>query len=158
MAINNPSVFLLMINGQIEGANFPEYDDLYCKYCFVYGHDWAPTSGLEEGISQITSKGRDSPQRMIWNFPLEITFKSTNPLGWPQIVVSVYGPDTFGNDVVRGYGATHIPLHSWTVSISPLSISFTPGQHTRTIRLFLNPPSRLQKFTSWLLGRRPRVH
>lgn len=23
---------------------FPEYDDLYCKYCFVYGHDWAPTS------------------------------------------------------------------------------------------------------------------
>ncbi|XP_031671640.1 B9 domain-containing protein 1 isoform X2 [Oncorhynchus kisutch] len=142
MAINNPSVFLLMINGQIEGANFPEYDDLYCKYCFVYGHDWAPTSGLEEGISQITSKGRDSPQRMIWNFPLEITFKSTNPLGWPQIVVSVYGPDTFGNDVVRGYGATHIP--------------FTPGQHSRTIPMFVpESTSRLQKFTSWLLGRRP---
>ncbi|XP_045572147.1 B9 domain-containing protein 1-like, partial [Salmo salar] len=123
MAISNPSVFLLMINGQIEGANFPEYDDLYCKYCFVYGHDWAPTSGLEEGISQITSKSRDSPQRMIWNFPLEITFKSTNPLGWPQIVVSVYGPDTFGNDVVRGYGATHIP--------------FTPGQSVSLLLLLL---------------------
>ncbi|KAM9467128.1 B9 domain-containing protein 1 isoform 2-T2 [Salvelinus alpinus] len=79
---------------------------------------------------------------MIWNFPLEITFKSTNPLGWPQIVVSVYGPDTFGNDVVRGYGATHIP--------------FTPGQHTRTIPMFVpESTSRLQKFTSWLLGRRP---
>ncbi|KAJ3601393.1 hypothetical protein NHX12_032362, partial [Muraenolepis orangiensis] len=89
---------------------FPEYDDLYCKYCFVYGHDWAPTSGLEEGISQITSKSRLSPHRLIWNFPLEITFKSTNPSGWPQIVVSVYGPDTFGNDVVRGYGATHVPF------------------------------------------------
>lgn len=24
--------------------------------------------------------------------------------------MSVYGPDVFGNDVVRGYGATHIPL------------------------------------------------
>lgn len=23
---------------------FPEYDDLYCKYCFVYGQDWAPTA------------------------------------------------------------------------------------------------------------------
>lgn len=22
----------------------------------------------------------------------------------------MYGPDVFGNDVVRGYGATHIPL------------------------------------------------
>lgn len=73
MTSNNPSVFLLMVNGQIETANvsycyittgqfgflaniiakclfvclffqFPEYDDLYCKYCFVYGHDWAPTA------------------------------------------------------------------------------------------------------------------
>ncbi|MEQ2185349.1 hypothetical protein GOODEAATRI_017308 [Goodea atripinnis] len=43
----NPSVFLLTVNGQIEGAN---------------------------------------------------------------LVVSVYGPDVFGNDVVRGYGATHIPF------------------------------------------------
>lgn len=23
---------------------FPEYDDLYCKFCFVYGQDWAPTA------------------------------------------------------------------------------------------------------------------
>ncbi|XP_075998875.1 B9 domain-containing protein 1 [Genypterus blacodes] len=142
MATGSPSVFLLTVNGQIEGANFPQFDELYCKYCFVYGHDWAPTSGLEEGISQITCKGKPSSHKLIWNFPLEITFKSTNPSGWPQIVVSVYGPDTFGNDVVRGYGATHIP--------------FTPGQHTRTIPMFVpESTSRLQKFTSWLLGRRP---
>ncbi|XP_026180180.1 B9 domain-containing protein 1 [Mastacembelus armatus] len=144
MAANNPSVFLLTVNGQIEGANFPEYDHLYCKYCFVYGHDWAPTSGLEEGITQITCKGSSvsSSHKLIWNFPLETTFKSTNPSGWPQLVVSVYGPDVFGNDVVRGYGATHVP--------------FTPGQHTRTIPMFVPEPTwRLQKFTSWLLGRRP---
>ncbi|KAM3597652.1 uncharacterized protein V6R79_007497 [Siganus canaliculatus] len=142
MATNNPSVFLLTLNGQIEGANFPEYDNLYCKYCFVYGHDWAPTSGLEEGITQITCKGSQSSHKLTWNFPLETTFKSTNPSGWPQLVVSVYGPDVFGNDVVRGYGATHIP--------------FTPGQHTRTIPMFVPEPTwRLQKFTSWLLGRRP---
>lgn len=30
-------------------------------------------------------------------------------------MLSVYGPDVFGNDVVRGYGVTHIP--------------FTPGQY-----------------------------
>ncbi|KAK3532502.1 hypothetical protein QTP86_018525 [Hemibagrus guttatus] len=159
MTSNNPSVFLLMVNGQIETACFPEYDDLYCKYCFVYGHDWAPTAGLEEGISQITSKGRDSSQNLVWNFPLDITFKSTNPFGWPQVVVSVYGPDTFGNDVVRGYGAVHVP--------------FTPGRHTRTIPMFVpESTSRLQRFTRslfnfkqirdmdhviniWLTGRRP---
>ncbi|XP_042294501.1 B9 domain-containing protein 1 isoform X2 [Sceloporus undulatus] len=131
----SPTVFLLMVNGQIEGAQFPEFDDLYCKYCFVYGCDWAPTSGLEEGISQITSKNRDGPQDLVWNFPIEITFKSTNPFGWPQIVVSVYGPDLFGNDVVRGYGAVHIP--------------FTPGRHKRTIPMFVpESTSKLQKFTS----------
>ena len=26
------------------------------------------------------------------------------------MVLSCYGTDSFGNDVVRGYGATHIPI------------------------------------------------
>ncbi|XP_058415563.1 B9 domain-containing protein 1 isoform X4 [Diceros bicornis minor] len=135
MAAAGPSVFLLMVNGQVESAQFPEYDDLYCKYCFVYGQDWAPTAGLEEGISQITSKSQDVRQALVWNFPIDVTFKSTNPYGWPQIVLSVYGPDVFGNDVVRGYGAVHVP--------------FSPGRHKRTIPMFVpESTSKLQKFTS----------
>ncbi|KAM9095659.1 B9 domain-containing protein 1 isoform 3-T3 [Sarcophilus harrisii] len=135
MATANPTVFLVMVNGQVESAQFPEFDDLYCKYCFVYGQDWAPTSGLEEGISQITSKSADVQHNLVWNFPIDITFKSTNPFGWPQIVISVYGPDVFGNDVVRGYGAVHVP--------------FTPGRHKRTIPMFVpESTSKLQKLTS----------
>nr|XP_055241933.1 B9 domain-containing protein 1 isoform X2 [Gorilla gorilla gorilla] len=163
MATASPSVFLLMVNGQVESAQFPEYDDLYCKYCFVYGQDWAPTAGLEEGISQITSKSQDVRQALVWNFPIDVTFKSTNPYGCcaagllevqsasglvatpvkgPQIVLSVYGPDMFGNDVVRGYGAVHVP--------------FSPGRHKRTIPMFVpESTSKLQKFTSWFMGRRP---
>ncbi|XP_041062422.1 B9 domain-containing protein 1 isoform X2 [Carcharodon carcharias] len=121
---------------------FPEFDELYCKYSYVYGQDWAPTTGLEEGISQITSKNRDCNQCFVWNFPMEITFKSTNPFGWPQIVISVYGTDLFGNDVVRGYGGVHVPT--------------TPGRHKRTIPMFVpESSSKLQKLTSWLMGRRP---
>ncbi|XP_037663938.1 B9 domain-containing protein 1 isoform X3 [Choloepus didactylus] len=135
MAAAGPSVFLLMVNGQVESAQFPEYDELYCKYCFVYGQDWAPTAGLEEGISQITSKSRDVRRVLVWNFPIDVTFKSTNPYGWPQIVLSVYGPDVFGNDVVRGYGAVHVP--------------FSPGRHKRTIPMFVpESTSKLQRFTS----------
>ncbi|XP_053936676.1 B9 domain-containing protein 1 isoform X1 [Cuculus canorus] len=137
-----PSAFLLAARGQIESGQFPGFDDLYCKYCFVYGQDWVPTAGLEEGISQISSKSDVSPTTIVWNFPIDITFKSTNPFGWPQIVVSVYGPDFFGNDVVRGYGTVHVP--------------FTPGRHTRTIAMFVpESTSQLQKFTSWFTGRRP---
>ncbi|XP_074063044.1 B9 domain-containing protein 1 isoform X1 [Macrotis lagotis] len=146
MAAANPTVFLVMVNGQVESGLFPEFNDLYCKYCFVYGQDWVPTSGLEEGISQITSKSPDgllkTQQTLVWNFPIDITFKSTNPYGWPQIVISVYGPDLFGNDVVRGYGAVHVP--------------FTPGRHKRTIPMFVpESTSKLQKLTSWFMGRRP---
>ncbi|KAM9253023.1 B9 domain-containing protein 1 isoform 3-T3 [Dugong dugon] len=134
MAAAGPSVFLLMVNGQVESAQFPEYDDLYCKYCFVYGQDWAPTAGLEEGISQITSKSQDVQGALVWNFPIDVTFKSTNPYGWPQIVLSVYGPDVFGNDVVRGYGMVHVP--------------FSPGRHKSTIPMFVpESTSKLQKFT-----------
>lgn len=26
------------------------------------------------------------------------------------MILSVYGPDVFGNDVVRGYGVCHVPI------------------------------------------------
>ncbi|XP_061201711.1 B9 domain-containing protein 1 isoform X2 [Neopsephotus bourkii] len=120
-AAGSPSVFLVSVTGQIESGRFPGFDDLYCKFCFVYGQDWVPTAGLEEGISQITSTSDVSPTTLVWNFPIDITFKSTNPSGWPQIVVSVYGPDFFGHDVVRGYGAVHVPFTpgSWFTGRRP---------------------------------------
>lgn len=138
----NSSVFLVMVAGQIETGDFPDFDDVYCKYCFVYGPDWTITAGLEEGMSQICKKSRDERRMLVWNFPLDITFKSTNPYGWPQIVISVYGLDAFGNDVVRGYGACHVPI--------------APGQYKKTIAMFVpESSSQIQKFTSWLTGRRP---
>ncbi|XP_012967239.3 B9 domain-containing protein 1 isoform X4 [Mesocricetus auratus] len=73
------------------------------------------------------------------------TSPSMSPLKVPTpmaIVLSVYGPDVFGNDVVRGYGAVHVP--------------FSPGRHKRTIPMFVpESTSTLQKFTSWFMGRRP---
>lgn len=138
----NSSVFLLMLAGQIESAEFPEFDEIFCKYSFVYGQDWVITTGLEEGITQITKKSQDGRQIFVWNFPLDITWKTTNPHGWPQIVISAYGVDTFGNDVARGYGVCHVPL--------------VPGKHKRTVAMFVpESTSKLQKFTSWFLGRRP---
>ncbi|XP_071493301.1 B9 domain-containing protein 1-like [Diadema antillarum] len=128
-----PTVFLLMMSGQIEGGDFPEFDDLYVKYNFVYGPDWVITSGLEEGISQVCKKNVYGNQHFIWNFPLDVTFKSTNPYGWPQLVLSVYGLDAFGTAVVRGYGAVHIPI--------------TPGRHARIVPMFVpEASSRFQKF------------
>ncbi|XP_023702105.1 B9 domain-containing protein 1 isoform X2 [Cryptotermes secundus] len=98
--------------------------------------------GLEEGISQIVKRSRDERQLFVWNFPLDVTFKSTNPHGWPQLVVSVYGLDIFGNDVVRGYGLCHLPIAA--------------GVYKKTLAMFVpESTSLLQKLTCWLTGRRP---
>jgi Ciliary basal body-associated, B9 protein len=50
------------------------------------------------------------PSRLlVWNFPLAVTYKATNAFGWPQLIVSVYGLDALGRDVVQGYGSMHLP-------------------------------------------------
>jgi B9 domain-containing protein 1 len=83
---------------------------------------------LEEGTTQIAHKSVEIGSKIVFNFPLEATFRSTSPFGClylskkkrnlllffliigPQLVISGYGLDAFGNDVVRGYGTTHIPI------------------------------------------------
>ena len=45
--------------------------------------------GLEEGITQITKKSQDERQHFVWNFPVDVTFKSTNPHGCKYTVLLV---------------------------------------------------------------------
>eukprot|EP00051_Salpingoeca_urceolata_P015581 m.202721 g.202721 ORF g.202721 m.202721 type:complete len:122 (+) comp18441_c0_seq15:165-530(+) len=80
-ATTTSACFLMMVTGQIESAKFPEFDSLYCKYSFVHGQDWSVILGLEEGVSQLCRKSDDERQQFVWNFPLDTTFKSTNPHG-----------------------------------------------------------------------------
>ncbi|XP_054271875.1 B9 domain-containing protein 1 [Macrosteles quadrilineatus] len=136
------SGFYISVIGRIEKAEFPNFDNLYCKFSFHYGQDWEVTAGNEEGISQIGQKSLDERQLVVWNYPFEITFKSTNPFGWPQLILSVYGPDVFGNDVPRGYGVCHLPIAA--------------GQYNKSMAMFVpESSSTLQRVTSWLTGRRP---
>ena len=46
----------------------------YKKYIFCW-------QGLEEGITQTAKKCRDDRGGFVFNFPLDITFKSTNAYG-----------------------------------------------------------------------------
>ena len=91
---------------------------------------------MEEGITQMASSS-SANGLAVWNFPIDLTFRSTCVHGWPQIVISVYGDDYFGrSDMILGYGATHLPL--------------TPGRHQLTIRTFRPlASSLLGRFQSW---------
>ena len=97
-------------------------------------------------LLQASRRSLDGQQRLVWNFPLDITFRSTSPFGWPQFQVSVYGLDSLGNDVVRGYGAIHIPLTS-TVHVPYVTLK---------IPVFVpESASIMQRIAGWIMGRRP---
>ncbi|TKR81685.1 hypothetical protein L596_015517 [Steinernema carpocapsae] len=135
------SSFLLMITGQIETADFPAVNSIYCKYSYVFGPDWSQIGGVHEAISSTCEKGEIS-HRITLSLPIEATFSSTSPHRWPQIVLSCYGPDFFNNDVIRGYGAVHLPT--------------TPGTHERKVPMFVPEAStKIQEFLGYLTGKRP---
>jgi B9 domain-containing protein 1 len=129
--------FYTMITGQVESCQMQGAEHLYCRYGFNYGADWSYTHGVEKGMSQIAVNASGKDQLFVWNYPIDCTFYSTNVFGWPQLVVSVYGMNIFAEDVIQGYGCTHIPT--------------VPGRHVRYVRLYTPVSSSLcQQFTSWM--------
>lgn len=75
--------FLLCITGQIEFVEFilaPAGSAWHCKYEFFHGPDWKIIGGLEAGLSQVSNIVRNG-DKIVFNFPLEIQFKTTNPYG-----------------------------------------------------------------------------
>ena len=60
-------------------------------------------------MSQVGSPSLLQSRDIVWNFPFDCVFMATNPMGWPQIIVTLYGPDLFGRSVIKGYGSVHFP-------------------------------------------------
>mmetsp|Transcript_44179 Transcript_44179/g.140597 ORF Transcript_44179/g.140597 Transcript_44179/m.140597 type:complete len:205 (+) Transcript_44179:202-816(+) len=134
------SDFTVMATGQLESADMPGVDNAYCKYSIVHGEDWRIIEGVEDGITQVTRKSPSNPDsNLVWNFPLDITYKSTNPFGWPQMCLGIYGIDGLGRDVIKGYGCIHLPT--------------APGSYTLRVRLYRPiSSSLLQQWSSWFTG------
>ncbi len=134
--------FYVQCTGAIESADFGDADNLYCRYCFSIGADWGIVGGVDLGTSQMAQKSANRDQDIVWNFPIDITFKSTNIYGWPRMAISVAGLDFLGRDVIKGYGSVLIPL--------------TPGRHTIEVDTFLPmSSSSINSIFSWLLGNPP---
>lgn len=75
--------FYINIIGQIDFAYYPIGFDgtkLFCRYDMVAGPDWELISGMSAGVTQNASVG-SSVEKVVFNMPLEMMFKSTNPYG-----------------------------------------------------------------------------
>jgi B9 domain-containing protein 1 len=159
--------FFVMITGHIESAissTSSLNDHLYCRYSFSYGPDWEVVHGVSVGLSQMGRRGarlgnngggggggaldgydEEGNTAIVWNFPIEISFQSTSPHGWPRLVVSVYGLDFMGRDVVRGYAHLLLPAR--------------PGGHTRYLRTYVPVSgSTFVRALNWLMGTSPEYY
>lgn len=139
------SSFVVQCVGQVKSGNLDNQDYLYCRYFFTCGDDWDIVGGLDNGLSQIACHNHLTVDgTVVWNFPLDISFKSTNVHGWPRIAIGVYGIDFFGRDVIRGYGSALVPLQA--------------GLHTITVDMYRPlANSSLNQLASWFMGNPPEV-
>ena len=114
--------FLINVQGMIELGNFFEGDCINCKYDIEFGEDWELLNGLKTNQSQQACRTEGQENIFVWNMPFEVSLRSTNPSGWPQLVVSCYCPDFFGREVLKAYGVCYFPT--------------TNGSHERTLYMF----------------------
>lgn len=76
--------FYINIIGQIESCWFPvgcQSSKLYCRYDITAGPDWQLVSGLTAGITQCAEPAAGRFQEIVFNMPIEVMYKSTNPFG-----------------------------------------------------------------------------
>ena len=140
--MNQQPSMTITLQGTIDTCFTTKSTDIYCKYGFYYGSDWVTKSGSKAGVSHNTQS--NSNNESIFNFPIGITFNSTTPFGWPQFIISVYGLNSFGNDMIVGYGGIHLPS--------------TPGKFNLKIPLFSpKPESFIQKINAYFTGLYPEL-
>lgn len=157
--------------GSLEYGYFESYQNVYIKYSIISGQDWILSSGSDLGITQISRYRLDydkarAKRRFVFNQPIDISYKSYNFHGWPQIVLSVYCFDSFGNDQIIGYGVCHLPITNQGnrqnfTSQANSSVNATNGNRN-TLRkiVYIHAPqssSFLKLLSSWITGRKPEL-
>ncbi|XP_037731295.1 B9 domain-containing protein 1 [Drosophila subpulchrella] len=146
--------FSVSIMGQIVSATFPMGPDkefVFLRYEMVAGPDWQLSSGPQHGLTQMaTNKRGHFNEPIVFNMPIEVTFKSTSPFGWPQILVSVFGRSGMGRETLLGYTHIHLPVFGCRRPADQAELLEAPI-------LMPKCPTMLADITSWLLRREPEL-
>eukprot|EP00756_Hemistasia_phaeocysticola_P049341 Hpha_TRINITY_DN23804_c0_g1::TRINITY_DN23804_c0_g1_i1::g.109791::m.109791/K16744/B9D1; B9 domain-containing protein 1 len=142
--------FYLVVNGTIEGCTCASASYLYAKFRFERGRDWdmlrlgCDAESLQEGVTQVSEMMGGPVPFFAWNMPFSVAMASSNPHGWPKLVLSVH--DVESNDSSSppfGYGWCHVPTR--------------PGRYEVDVPLFRPvAASPIASLTAWIRGFRFR--
>ncbi|KAL9652506.1 hypothetical protein ABK040_000078 [Willaertia magna] len=147
--LSSTSSFYVIVNGMISHAEYPNAPNIACSFQFVYGQDWeiVRSTGegvsLESGMTQVSARSKGCRALYVWNFPIELTFRSTNPFGWPKLCVTLQ--EGSGKQKILGYGWCHVPINV--------------GSHKIAIKLFKpQSTSIIQQLIGSLKGMSPEYY
>ena len=122
ISIKKSLFFRLFISGTIEYGNFIGDEPIKIKYEFVSGETWQKEDGLVKGNTQYSCKGEGLYNYYSYGQNFEISYRSINAFGWPQLVLNCFTIDSDGNEIVKGYGCVHVPTST--------------GRHVRKVHIF----------------------
>jgi len=122
ISIKKSLFFRLFISGTIEYGNYLGEEPIKIKYEFISGEAWENEDGLKNGETQYSCKGEGLYNYYSYGQQFEISYRSINPFGWPQLVINCFTIDSEGNEIIKGYGCVHVPT--------------SPGRHVRKIHIF----------------------
>ena len=122
ISIKKSLFFRLFISGSIEYGNFVGEEPIKVNYEFVSGEKWAKEDGMIKGSTQYSCKGEGIYNYYSYGLNFEISYRSTDPFGWPQLVLNCFTVDSKGNQIVKGYGCVHVPTST--------------GRHKRKVHIF----------------------
>ena len=122
ISIKKSLFFRLFISGSIEYGNLVGEEPIKVNYEFVSGEKWAKEDGIIKGSTQYSCKGEGIYNYYSYGLNFEISYRSTDPFGWPQLVLNCFTVDSKGNQIVKGYGCVHVPTST--------------GRHKRKVHIF----------------------
>ena len=122
ISIKKSLFFRLFISWSIEYGNFVGEEPIKVNYEFVSGEKWAKEDGIIKGSTQYSCKGEGIYNYYSYGLNFEISYRSTDPFGWPQLVLNCFTVDSKGNQIVKGYGCVHVPTST--------------GRHKRKVHIF----------------------
>lgn len=122
ISIKKSLFFRLFISGSIEYGNLVGEEPIKVNYEFVSGEKWAKEDGIIKSSTQYSCKGEGIYNYYSYGLNFEISYRSTDPFGWPQLVLNCFTVDSKGNQIVKGYGCVHVPTST--------------GRHKRKVHIF----------------------
>ena len=138
-ATDRDNCFYVFVTGQVESAQLHGLDNLYCRYSFSFGPDWRAVQGIDLGLTQSAQKSNQSGNKIVWNFPIDIGFSSTNAYGGAPAAVRLWrGRHPERHPRIR----LRARAHRWQL-------------HALRAALQAGVVLLMQRFVSWLWGLRP---